>query len=62
MAAFTFRLAPADRDPMERVRTLDDESAALAYARQLLRDWPECEAVDVVREGELLSRLRRPPA
>ena len=62
MTAFTFRVDPCDRDPMERTRSFNDETEALAYATQLLKDWPECPVIDVVCDGVLLSRLRRPPA
>ncbi len=61
MTAFTFRVDQPDRDPVERIRRLDDEAEASAYAQQLRTDWPECRMIDVVREGELLSRLRRRP-
>ncbi len=61
MASFTFRIDQVDRDPTERVRSLEDDGEALAYARRLLEDWPECRIIDVVREGELLGRLRRQP-
>jgi hypothetical protein len=62
MTAFTFRVDQPDRDPIERTRALDDDAEAIAYAKQLMQDWPDCLIVDVVREGELLSRLRRPPS
>ena len=62
MSAFTFRLEQPDSDPIERTRLLDDEAQAIAYGEQLLKDWPDCRLVDVVSDGQLLSRLRRRPA
>ena len=62
MAAFTFQVEHSDRPPMVRTRMFDDEVAALAYAEQLLDDWAESQAIDVLHEGHLLSRLRRRPA
>ena len=59
MSAFTFRLAPPDRDPVERIRQLEDAGQALAFARQMLQDWPDCESVDVFSDGKLFERLRR---
>jgi hypothetical protein len=59
MTAFTFHVDQIDREPIVQTRSLDDEAEAMVYARQLLSDWPECLLIDVRREGELLSRLRR---
>ena len=57
MTDFTFHIAPLDQEPTIRTRSLSDDAEALAYARQLLKDWPECRQVDVRRDGELLGRL-----
>jgi hypothetical protein len=61
VVAFTFRFDPSNQPPIERTRNLDGEADALAYGRQILRDWPDCETVEVVRDGELLERFRRRP-
>jgi len=61
MTTFTFRLDHPDQDPIVRTRRMDDEAQAMAYARQMLGDWPESLGVDVTLDGELVSRLRRPP-
>ncbi len=62
MVLYTFRLDPTKPDSLERQRQLDGDAEAHAYARQLLKDWPDIQAVDVLRDGALLNRLRRPPA
>lgn len=59
MASFTFQVEQSERPPMVRVRDLDDEAEALAYAQQLLADWTDSPSVDVLHEGHLLTRLRR---
>jgi len=60
MLMFQFRVDLADRDPVEKSRALEDEAQAVAYARQLLSDWPDCAAIDVIQAGELVDRLRPP--
>ena len=59
MASFTFQVEQSEQQPMVRVRDLDDEAEALAYAQQLLADWADSPSVDVLHEGHLLTRLRR---
>lgn len=59
MSAYTFSVEHADREPIVRTRTLPDEAEALAFAQQLLRDWPDCQTVDVRQGEELVTRLRR---
>jgi hypothetical protein len=34
------------------------ETEAIAYARQLLMDWRDCAAIEVLQAGELIDRLR----
>jgi hypothetical protein len=58
MATFTFRIEQSDRDPTERTRALSDEAEAFAYAKQLLKDWPEYRVIDVAQDGALINRLR----
>jgi len=60
MLMFQFRVDLAGRDPVEKSRALEDEAQAVAYARQLLSDWPDCAAIDVIQAGELVDRLRPP--
>jgi hypothetical protein len=49
-----------DRDPIVRSRQLDGEAEAIASARQLVGDWPDCAVVEVRRAGELIERIRPP--
>ncbi len=58
MGDFTFHVEHTDREPIVRVRALAGEADAVAYAQQLLRDWPDCEKIDVVEGDHLVSRLR----
>ena len=60
MLIFHFKVDLTGRDPVEKTRALEDEAQALAYARQLLNDWPDCAAIDVIQAGELVDRLRPP--
>ena len=60
MLIFHFKVDLTGRDPIEKTRALEDEAQALAYARQLLNDWPDCAAIDVIQAGELVDRLRPP--
>jgi len=62
MLMFQFRVDHADREPIEKSRSLEDEAQAVAYARQLLSDWPDCAAIDVIQAGALVDRLRPPRA
>ena len=62
MRPFIFRVDRLDAEPVVRNRTLGGPIEALAYARQLLSDWPECVAVEVLVGDELLERLRPPHA
>ena len=62
MGKFVFRIDHHDREPYERARDLETEIEASAYARQLLKDWPDCAAIDVLLNGELVDRLRPPRA
>ncbi|WP_374346571.1 hypothetical protein [Phenylobacterium sp.] len=57
--SFTFQVDQPDRDPVVRIRRLEGEAEALAFARQLQSDWPDHQMIEVRREGELLIRLRR---
>jgi hypothetical protein len=61
MAAFTFHVEQADKQPLVRTRDFDGEGEAMAYAEQLLADWADSESIDVLQQGHLLSRLRRRP-
>ena len=58
MRTFIFRVDQPDRDPFEKSRELEGDAEAVAYARQLLIDWPDCAAIDVLQAGELVDRLR----
>jgi len=58
MLMFQFKVDHPDRPPFERSRAVADEAEAVAYGRQLLADWPDCAAIDVLQAGELIDRLR----
>ena len=60
MRTFHFRVDHPNREPFEKSRALEGEAEAVAYARQLLIDWPDCVAIDVLQAGELVDRLRPP--
>ena len=62
MTPYEFRVDRPQAEPLVRSRTLDGPADAMSYARQLLRDWPECIAVEVLQAGDLLERLRPPRA
>ena len=57
MRTFLFRVDYPDRVPFEKSRSLEGEAEAIAYARQLLIDWPDCAAIDVLQAGELVDRI-----
>ena len=60
MLMFQFKVDHPDRAPFEKSRALAGEAEAVAYGRQLLADWPDCAAIDVLQAGELVDRLRPP--
>ena len=60
MRMFLFRVDHPNRVPFEKSRSLEGEAEAIAYARQLLADWPDCAAIEVLQAGELVDRLRPP--
>ncbi len=60
MGAFTFHVEHVDREPIVRTRNMAHETDALAYAQQLLSDWPDCDKIDVIEGDKLLTRLRPP--
>ena len=62
MTPYEFRVDRPQAEPLVRRSTLDGPADAMSYARQLLRDWPECIAVEVLQAGDLLERLRPPRA
>jgi len=58
MPIFSFKIDNTGQEPVEKSRPFEQESDALAYARQLLGDWPDCEAIEVFQDGVLVDRLR----
>ena len=58
MASFLFRIDRPGDAPVGRTRAFERDADASAYARQLLEDWPDCAAVDVLQAGQLIDRLR----
>ena len=62
MTPFEFRVDRPSAEPLVRSRNLDGPTEAMSYARELLRDWPECIAVEILEGGDLLERLRPPHA
>jgi len=60
MRTFLFRVDHSDRGPVEKSRALEGEAEAVAYARQLLVDWPDCVVIDILQAGQLVDRLRPP--
>jgi hypothetical protein len=58
MRTFVFRVEHLGRDPVVKTRTLDGDIEASAYGRQLLKDWPDCAAIEISQAGELVDRLR----
>jgi len=58
MRTFVFRVDQLDREPLLKTRSFGSDAEATAYAQQLLMDWPDCAAVEVSHEGELVDRLR----
>jgi hypothetical protein len=60
MRTFHFRIDLPGREPFEKSRSLEGEAEAVSYARQLLTDWPDCIAIDVLQTGALVERLRPP--
>ncbi|WP_158914149.1 hypothetical protein [Caulobacter sp. S45] len=58
MKPFVFRVDRPEGEPLVRNRNLPSDAEAVAYARQLLNDWPECIAVEVLQAGALVDRLR----
>jgi hypothetical protein len=58
MAPFLFRIDRPGAAAIERTRLFDRDEEASAYARQLVRDWPDCVLVDVLQADRLIDRLR----
>ena len=58
MPLFHFKVDRLHQSPVEKTRTCENEAEAIAYARQLLTDWPDCAAIDVLQSGALVDRLR----
>jgi hypothetical protein len=58
MAPFLFRIDRPGAVPIERTRLFDRDEDASAYARQLVRDWPDCVLVDVLQANRLVDRQR----
>lgn len=61
MRMFTFRV-DHPQNPFMKSRSLADDAEAVDYARQLLKDWPDCAAIEILEAGELVDRLRPPSA
>ena len=58
MRSFVFRIDRPASGPIEKTRAFDRDDEASAYASQLLRDWPDCAAIDVLQAGVLIDRLK----
>lgn len=58
MRTFRFRVDCPNREPLIKSRQLTDDAQAVAYARQLLTDWPECAMIDVLQGDILIDRIR----
>jgi hypothetical protein len=58
MRSFLFRIDQASGGLIEKTRAFERDQDASAYATQLLRDWPECAAIEVLQAGVLIDRLK----
>ncbi len=58
MAEFLFRIDRPGNPAFERICAFERDEDASGYARQLLKDWPDCTLVDVLQAGRLIDRLR----
>jgi hypothetical protein len=62
MAPYTFRILLPLADAVSRVISLETDAEAVAFGRKLLRDWPDCEAIEIAATGGLVDKLRQSPA
>jgi hypothetical protein len=58
MRSFLFRIDRPGAGLLEKTRAFERDDEASAYAAQLLRDWPDCTAIDVMQAGALIDRLK----
>ncbi len=58
MRSFIFRIDRQGAGLFEKTRAFERDDEASAYAAQLLRDWPDCAAIDVLQAGALIDRLK----
>jgi len=59
MTAYTFHIVSPPGQTISRVKTLESDADAVAYGRQLLSDWPECELIEIASPEGMVDRLRQ---
>ena len=54
-STYTLRLKIPDRPPLIRVRSFERTDHLEIYARKLLLEWPECEAIEILDGDEVIE-------